>query len=84
MEHFVRRADFESETVPKDFGFLVPTPPQPKLSEVPDLVFDQLGEVMKPEIKVEKVTKISFMPWSLSFLDLSRDERVASKETITV
>ena len=32
IEHFVRRANFESETAPEDFGFLVPTPTQPKLS----------------------------------------------------
>ncbi len=80
-EHFVRRANFESKDAREDFGFLVPTPTQPKLSEVPDVVFHQLGEIIKPKVKVEKVTRFSFMPLSFSFL-ASRYQRADSKEAI--
>lgn len=68
IEHFVRRASFESETAPEDFGFLVPTPTQPKLREVPDTVFHQLQEVIKPKVKIKKSTKFSLRPLSFSFL----------------
>lgn len=61
-EHFVRRANFQSEAAPKDFGFLVPTPTQPKLSEAPDLVFRELGEIIKPKTEVRKRTRLSLMP----------------------
>jgi hypothetical protein len=64
----VRRASFESETAPEDFGFLVPTPTQPKLREVPDTVFHQLQEVIKPKVKIKKSTKFSLRPLSFSFL----------------
>jgi hypothetical protein len=39
MEHFIRRARFD--TTAKDFGFLVPTPSKPELAEVPDSLFDR-------------------------------------------
>jgi hypothetical protein len=51
VEHFIRRASFHSTG--KDFGFLVPTPAKPELSEVADSVFDQLEQATKPEL-VEK------------------------------
>lgn len=46
-EHFIRRAEFGSAH--KNFGFLVPTPTEPKLSEVDSAVFDPLYEVTKPK-----------------------------------
>ena len=66
VEHFVRRANFQSENSPKDFGFLVPPPTQPKLSEVPDRVFDELGELIKPKVETRRETKVSFMPLILA------------------
>ncbi len=39
-EHFIRRADFKN--APPDFGFLVPTPSRPTLSEADDLVFNRI------------------------------------------
>lgn len=66
VEHFVRRANFQSEKAPKDFGFLVPTPAQPKLGEVPDLVFDELGELIKPKIEIKRETQVSFRPLVLA------------------
>lgn len=41
-EHFIRRATFSGEA--KDFGFLVPTPSVPALSEFDDGVFTKLEE----------------------------------------
>lgn len=62
IEHFIRRSNFQAKETPEDFGFLVPTPTQPNLSEVPDNVFDQLGDLIRPKIKIEKKTKFSFTP----------------------
>jgi hypothetical protein len=44
-EHFVRRAAFRR--APADFGFLVPTPTQPTLSEASDAVFHRLFEIYR-------------------------------------
>ena len=48
MEHFVRRASFDSDA--PDFGFLVPTPARPELAEAPDAVFDALQTAIQPEV----------------------------------
>ncbi|MCW8138807.1 MAG: DUF2330 domain-containing protein [Planctomycetota bacterium] len=48
-EHFVRRASFASEEA--GFGFLVPTPTEPRLAEVDAEVFDQLREEIRPRIE---------------------------------
>jgi hypothetical protein len=47
-EDFIRRASFR--TTGKDFGFLVPTPGKPDLSEVPDEVFDRLESATGPAV----------------------------------
>src|SRR6516164_1911022 len=47
-QHFIRRASFKSEA--KDFGFLVPSPTPPKLSESGDEAFPTLYDVTKPEV----------------------------------
>jgi uncharacterized protein DUF2330 len=47
-QHFIRRARFESSA--PDFGFLVPTPAPPELSEAPDAVFERLHEAIQPEV----------------------------------
>ena len=47
-EHFIRRADFRTES--KAFGFLVPTPTRPTLAEVPDAVFERLARAIEPEL----------------------------------
>jgi len=46
-EHFIRRATFEGKG--RDFGFLVPTPAVPALSEVDDEIFDRLEEKTRHE-----------------------------------
>jgi hypothetical protein len=48
IEHFVRRAAFESAG--DDFGFLVPTPSRPELAEADDQVFDRLASATRPEV----------------------------------
>ena len=68
IEHFVRRADFDARSLPDDFGFLVPTPTQPKLGEAPDRVFAELRETIKPELRIETTRRASFTPLALLFL----------------
>jgi hypothetical protein len=46
IEHFIRRADFQTEV--KDFGFLVPTPSQPELGEVDSQAFSTLQNATAP------------------------------------
>jgi hypothetical protein len=48
-EHFIRRASFKAEA--DDFGFLVPTPSQPELSESGDTAFPALQKLTEPEVK---------------------------------
>lgn len=50
VEHFIRRASFE--TAAREFGFLVPTPSVPTLSEVPERIFPLLDEVIAPAVEV--------------------------------
>jgi len=47
-EHFIRRASFESNA--DDFGFLVPTPSQPELSESGDEAFPFFAKITEPEV----------------------------------
>ena len=48
-EHFIRRASFTTDA--DDFGFLVPTPYAPTLTEVEDDLFTTLEQITAPEIK---------------------------------
>jgi hypothetical protein len=47
-QHFIRRASFAGEG--DDFGFLVPSPTQPELSESGNDAFPYLSDLTKPEI----------------------------------
>lgn len=47
-EDFIRRAVFDTKV--KSFGFLVPTPSRPTLSEAPATLFDELKDLTKPEV----------------------------------
>jgi len=51
-EHFIRRAAFQSTA--RKFGFLVPTPTTPQLSEVPDSIFWSLANLIRPEVKYDR------------------------------
>jgi hypothetical protein len=48
-QHFIRRASFKAEA--DDFGFIVPTPSQPELSESGDAAFPVLAAITAPEVK---------------------------------
>lgn len=45
-EHFIRKASFRSDDA--DFGFLVPTPSRPQLSESGDAAFPYLADITRP------------------------------------
>lgn len=47
-QHFIRRASFDARA--DDFGFLVPTPTEPKLVEAEGDSFTRLAAAVKPEI----------------------------------
>ena len=49
MQHFVRYAAFESSA--KDFGFLVPTPTEPELSEASERAFELLEQQVENQNK---------------------------------
>lgn len=53
-EHFVRRAEFNTQK--RDIGFLVPTPSVPKLAEAKDSVFARVAGFTAPKI-VYKVSR---------------------------
>jgi hypothetical protein len=59
VEHFIRRARFE--TTAGDFGFLVPTPSQPELAEVSGALFNRLEAATRPEVEVEEGVKLEPM-----------------------
>ena len=48
MQHFIRKASFKSDA--EDFGFIVPSPEEPKLSESGNDAFPYLKKVTEPEI----------------------------------
>lgn len=56
VEHFVRRAAFDTKS--PDFGFLVPTPTKPILVEVDDIAFTAVNRWILPKV-VEK-PRLSF------------------------
>jgi hypothetical protein len=47
VQHFIRRASFKSEA--EDFGFIIPSPSQPELSESGNEAFPYLLKVTEPE-----------------------------------
>lgn len=48
-EHFIRKASFKAEG--NDFGFLVPTPSRPQLSESGNEAFPHLAQITRPKHK---------------------------------
>ena len=48
-EHFIRKASFKAEG--GDFGFLVPTPTRPQLSESGNAAFPLLAQITRPRLK---------------------------------
>src|SRR5262249_24064768 len=48
-EHFIRKANFNATGV-KDFGFIVPTPSKPTLTEVDNNAFSEFARITAPKI----------------------------------
>jgi hypothetical protein len=48
-QHFIRQASFKSEA--DDFGFLIPSPSEPELSESGDAAFPHLVQLTAPEVR---------------------------------
>ena len=63
QERFIRRATFN--TASKNFGFLVPTPSVPTLTEADDSVFRSFESVIQPKVIEQKQSV--FTPSSLLF-----------------
>lgn len=57
-EYFTRQAEFGGDGKP--FGFLVPTPTKPELTESPSYLFDGLRLAIAPRIKYRERTGIIF------------------------
>jgi hypothetical protein len=51
-EHFIRRAQFNTDA--KDFGFLVPTPTEPTLAEADESIFSALSQTTAARVIHEK------------------------------
>ena len=77
VEHFIRRASFETGAM--NFGFLVPTPTVPELAEVPDVVFQELHALTKPKRKVQKKVKLQWGMWLFGRGELKAVPRSAVK-----
>ncbi len=61
MEHFIRRAEFETQV--KDFGFLVPTPSMPILASADDKSFTSLERRIQPKTDLEVLTGYQLTSW---------------------
>ncbi len=70
-QHFIRRANFRTRSA--NFGFLVPTPSVPKLSEVADGVFNDLSQAILPKVR-EVSGGIEFMSY---FMPSAKSETTA-------
>ncbi|HEX3315336.1 MAG TPA: DUF2330 domain-containing protein [Gemmataceae bacterium] len=81
VEHFIRRASFRTES--KDFGFLVPTPTAPTLSEVDDDVFDPLGRMIAPKVR-EVFGGVLFVPVFACTETKKNEMKVEAKSAVTV
>jgi hypothetical protein len=68
-QHFIRRATIN--TTARQVGFLVPTPSEPELAEVPTSVFDELLHYAKPKATITPTAPL-LMSCTLS---ASRDTR---------
>lgn len=77
-EHFIRQASFKSDA--DDFGFLVPSPSRPELSESGDDAFPVLKKITEPEVR--KVHQESAGPGCGCGATVSRD-MVAGHATLS-
>src|SRR5687768_7762739 len=71
-EHFVRRATFEGKA--SNFGFLVPTPSEPKLAAVDDSVFETLLRTTAQKIEYRKRKEVEWTTlYGIFFLGRTKD-----------
>ena len=77
-EDFVRRADFQTNA--KDFGFLVPVPSTPRLTEVDQTVFDIVHKYIAPETRGMALSKAAAVP-SANAVDVVSRQEVAGYDT---
>lgn len=59
-QHFIRRAQFNAKA--KDFGFIVPTPTRPEISEVKASIFGHLEALTRPPPRVAPQPKLQSGP----------------------
>lgn len=75
IEHFIRRAAFDTKS--PDFGFLVPTPSVPKmpLAEVEDEIFRQMDRWILPKVVQQRRTH--FDPFLCMFAPMTKSRDMA-------
>lgn len=82
-EHFVRRATFESTA--SDFGFLVPVPSKPTLTEAPSDLLQRVEVLTRPKIVYgEKLSGIDPTPLFLMTLGRSKAISVSAPDEVRV
>lgn len=92
-EHFIREAAFQKPKKPKaddgeeskqgnDFGFLVPSPSQPRVEEADSSVFDWLENKIQPRIEVKDRWKVDPFPFLLSPFALRAARNSVDKEVL--
>ena len=81
-QHFIRRAQFDTKA--KDFGFLVPTPSRPALSEVDDAIFGHLLELTKPPVRKALPRPAAAMDQMASAPESAKGPQVRVLEIVTV
>lgn len=80
LEHFIRRADFETEA--EGFGFIVPTPSPPELAEVNAGLFGDLQWRMRPRVITRRQT--SGIEFGLLFWAMTEDGAGAPEAGVQV
>lgn len=76
-QHFIRRATFEGKAT--NFGFLVPTPTEPKLAAVNDNVFDTLQRKTSQQIEYRTRKEVAWTTlFGMYFLGSAKDANVAA------
>jgi hypothetical protein len=78
-QHFIRQASFKGDA--DDFGFLVPSPRQPELSESGDDAFPYLRKLTEPEV-IRKTRPLSHISCGCSMA--IPDERLAALGSVKV
>lgn len=92
-EHFIREAAFqkprlatggvsEESKAGGDFGFLVPSPSQPRVEEADSSIFGWLEEKIRPRIEVKDRWKVDPFPFLLSPFALRAAKQSVDSEAI--